>query len=101
MHNILPDARFLRTHGRARSEASDQPECQSDMLLVPFRVKIIAIIMDTVADLYSSLKKKGRIISDADIFISATALVNNYDVVTNNHKHFSRINDLLIRNWLE
>jgi tRNA(fMet)-specific endonuclease VapC len=37
---------------------------------------------------------------DADIMIAAVALSNNLILVTNNEKHFNRIPDLNIENWL-
>lgn len=58
-------------------------------------------IVTKAANIYSSLRKKGQLISDADIFISTTALVNGYGVVTNNYDHFSRIKGLYIQNWLQ
>ena len=47
-----------------------------------------------------SLKDKGNIIDDADIFIAACALVEDVTLVTNNEKHFERIEGLRIENWL-
>ena len=50
-------------------------------------------------EIKASLKKKGRIISDSDIFIAATAFSNNLILVTNNEEHFGRIENLKIENW--
>ncbi len=51
-------------------------------------------------EIYAYLKKKGEIISDADILIAATVLVNDSVLVTNNKEHFKRIKDLKIENWI-
>jgi tRNA(fMet)-specific endonuclease VapC len=51
-------------------------------------------------EIKASLKRKGRIISDPDIFIAATAFSNNLILVTNNGAHFSRIENLAIENWI-
>jgi len=50
-------------------------------------------------EIKATLKKKGRIISDSDIFIAATAFSNNFILVTNNEAHFGRIENLTIENW--
>ncbi|MDP3104026.1 MAG: type II toxin-antitoxin system VapC family toxin [Candidatus Methanoperedens sp.] len=47
-----------------------------------------------------SLKDKGNIIDDADIFIAACTLAEDVTLVTNNEKHFERIEGLRIENWL-
>lgn len=51
-------------------------------------------------EIYAYLKKKGEIISDADILIAATVLVNDSVLVTNNKEHFKRIKNLKIENWI-
>ena len=38
---------------------------------------------------------------DADLFIAACALANNLILVTNNEKHFRRIENLKLENWRE
>lgn len=52
------------------------------------------------AKIHADLKQKGQIIQEADIFIAATALVNNLTVVTGD-SHFSRIPNLKVENWLK
>jgi len=47
----------------------------------------------------ATLRKKGQIIEDADIFIAATAIAYRLILVTNNTKHFDRIEGLQIENW--
>ncbi len=42
------------------------------------------------------LRKKGQVIDDLDIFISATCLIHNLVLVTFNLNHFKRIPDLKI-----
>ncbi len=50
-------------------------------------------------EIKASLKSKGQIISDSDIFIAATAISNAFTLVTNNEAHFGRIENLTIENW--
>ena len=40
-------------------------------------------------------------IDDFDILIAATAIKHGLTVVTDNLKHFSRIDGLTIENWIE
>jgi predicted nucleic acid-binding protein len=52
-------------------------------------------------EIYTALKKDGRLINDADILIAS--IVKNHEaiLVTNNEEHFSRIKGLRIENWLK
>lgn len=52
------------------------------------------------ADIYADLYQRGELIGDADILIAATAIVADYNLATNNERHFSRISDLRVENWL-
>ena len=49
--------------------------------------------------IYVGLIKRGNLIEDADIFIAAYCIINNYTLVTNNLEHFARINNLNYTNW--
>ena len=48
----------------------------------------------------SALRKRGEILSDADIMIVSIAFANNFTLVTNNLKHFARIRGLVVENWI-
>lgn len=52
-------------------------------------------------EIYADLRKKGELISDADILTAAIVLANDSVLVTNNVDHFKRIKDLKIENWLQ
>ena len=47
----------------------------------------------------ADLKKKGEIVSDSDLFIASTTISQNLTLVTNNERHFRRIDGLKIENW--
>ena len=49
----------------------------------------------------ADLKQQGIIILDADIMIAAIALTNGLTLVTNNEKHFIRIPNLTLENWVK
>ncbi len=63
---------------------------------------IVPITDDVIikaADIYATLRGQGNIISDADIFVAAMAIINDFTLITNNTSHFSRIQDLKFNNW--
>ena len=56
-------------------------------------------VMDRAATLLTTLEKKGTPIAHGDLFIAATALTHDLILVTNNTKHFSKIEGLALENW--
>lgn len=50
--------------------------------------------------LRSDLEKKGTPIPEADLQIASIALLNKLTLITGNVKHFEKIPDLSIENWL-
>lgn len=51
-------------------------------------------------EIYATLKRRGKLINDADILIASIVKAHNAVLVTNNEKHFSRVEGLQIENWL-
>ena len=51
------------------------------------------------AQISADLYQRGASIEDADIFIAAFCLENGYTLVTNNTRHFERIDGLQYVNW--
>ena len=45
------------------------------------------------------LQKEGTPIEDFDLLIGVSAVENNLMLITDNIRHMSRINDILIENW--
>ncbi len=56
---------------------------------------------DVFAKLQAGLFSKGLPIGYNDAMISAHALLLNAVLVTNNQKHFSRVPELLVENWVQ
>ena len=52
-------------------------------------------------NILADLRKKGESIGLEDVLIAASAVANQYIVVTANIRHFSRIKGLKVENWLE
>ena len=57
-------------------------------------------VINIASDLYAHLRKKGKTIGDADIFIAAIVIKNNGILVSNNTKHYEDIEQLNLINWL-
>ena len=47
------------------------------------------------------LKKIGSLIDDFDLLIGCSAISNGLVMVTDNEKHFDRLNGIAIENWVE
>ena len=58
---------------------------------------------DLICEMFGKIKvtliNNGNIIDNADIFIAACALTEDAILVTNNEKHFQRIDELRLENW--
>ena len=65
-------------------------------------LEIIPVSRET-ADIFGMLKAKleatGMPLDDFDLILAATALSHNLILVTNNERHFKRIDGLKIENW--
>jgi predicted nucleic acid-binding protein len=73
-----------------------------DMLCLEFEVgEMNTHAWDEAARLYALQRQNGQIVEDADLFITAFCIVNGYTLVTNNTKHFVRIDGLQLSNWTE
>lgn len=57
-------------------------------------------IFDRYARLRATLEKQGTRLDSFDLLIAATALEHNLILVTGNVKHFFRIPDLRMENWI-
>lgn len=57
-------------------------------------------ILRKFGELKSNLHKKSTPLADADILIAATCISKCNKLITGNIKHFERINDLIIENWI-
>ena len=71
-------------------------EIISRVNIVPFGEKEAL----TAGDLLADMHKNGQNIGMEDVMIAASAIANQYTVVTANTRHFSRIRGLIVENWL-
>jgi tRNA(fMet)-specific endonuclease VapC len=77
----------------AQLAAFDAQWRQSDVL------PITGAIIVRAADFYAELKQRGKLISDADLIIAATAVLHGLVLVTTNTAHFGRISGLALDCW--
>lgn len=51
-------------------------------------------------ELKAKLERSGQIVADLDLQIASIALTQNVALVTHNQRHFERISDLSLEDWL-
>ncbi|HJO83221.1 MAG: type II toxin-antitoxin system VapC family toxin [SAR202 cluster bacterium] len=68
----------------------------SNLQILPFEVRAAM----TYGNIRAELELLGMPLQDTDIRIAAVALVNDLTLVTGNVRHFARIPDLRIENWI-
>jgi len=71
-------------------------EVLSKVVILPITVEIAII----AGDLAEILANRGRGVSPEDLFIAATAIKNDLTLITANERHFVRIPNLKVENWL-
>jgi len=86
-------------HGAIKSQNSTKhlkivEDIQKNITVIP-----ISNALKIYAEEKSRLEKKGTPIDSFDILIGATAINNKFIMVTNNTKHFDRLNNLKLEDW--
>jgi tRNA(fMet)-specific endonuclease VapC len=70
-----------------------------------FADKIAILPIFDAIELYGKekarLKTKGTVISDLDLFIGTTAIINDMILVTRNVREFERLENIKIENWID
>jgi tRNA(fMet)-specific endonuclease VapC len=88
-------------HGAARSMNSATSIQQVGLLLGGLQV--IPVDQPLAAEfgtLKASLQAAGQVIADFDLLIAATALIHRLQLITHNTRHFNRIPNLALDDWL-
>ena len=62
-------------------------------------IPIAQEITETFGSLKANLEGQGNRLDDFDLAIAACAMAHNFTLVTNNTKHFTRIDGLKLENW--
>ena len=53
------------------------------------------------SEIYSELRKSGKPLDDIDLLIAGIAIENDLILATNNEKHFGKIKQIKIENWIK
>jgi tRNA(fMet)-specific endonuclease VapC len=102
----IPKAISIVTYGELLYGAKKSTQREKNTSIVYRLAEIFPIIgvtratMEAFTDLKAALDRKGDRIEDFDLLIAATALSLNYILVTNNTKHYKRIEGLKLENWM-
>lgn len=104
-NEAIPKHISIITYGELLYGAKKSQHIDKNLAVV-YRIKelfpVIPIdlpIIETFGDLKAKYEKRGTVIDDFDLLIAATAFTSNYILVTNNVRHFERIEGLQIENW--
>jgi len=57
-------------------------------------------VVDMALSIYVKLRKAGITVDDGDLFIAAYCIKNDAILVTNNVKHFEKIDNVHVVNWV-
>lgn len=88
--------RGLKAKNASRQQGSFERFCAANSILY-----LTDEVIVKAAAIYADLYQRGELIGDADILIAATAITADYSLATNNERHFKRIADLRVENWLQ
>lgn len=85
--------------GAAKSEKPEKNKMVIENIISKFKQIPIYKSLDVYAEEKARLQKIGNIVDDFDLLIGSSAITNNMTLVTNNEKHFTRLNGIIIENW--
>jgi tRNA(fMet)-specific endonuclease VapC len=88
--------RGLKAKNATAQLAAFEARCQASTVL-----PITDPIVVQAADHYADLKRRGELISDADLIIAATAIIHGLVLVTTNTAHYRRIAGLALDRWTQ
>jgi len=85
--------------GAENSEHVERNRSVVTNLLSVFQVIPVFGSLDVYAKEKARLRKRGDLIDDFDLLIGATAIANELIMVTNNTKHFVRMDGMVLEDW--
>ena len=103
----IPKAISVITFGELLFGAKRSVQKEKNIAIVYRLSEVFPIIeinrstIETFTEIKATLEKNGERIEDFDLLIAATALSMNYTLVTNNTKHYQRIDGIKLENWKE
>lgn len=88
-------------YGVANSQSPEQNKEVLSNFLTGVQILPIFDALDIYANEKARLKKAGQPIDDFDLLIGSSAIANNLTLVTNNEKHFQRLEGIKLTNWVK
>lgn len=88
-------------YGVEKSEHVEKNRVIVNKMIDAFKLLRIYPALIIYAKEKARLRKSGNTIDDLDLLIGATAIAANMTLVTNNEKHFQRLQGIRIENWTE
>ncbi len=85
--------------GIEKSERPEKNKIALDNFLTGVQILPIFNSLDLFAKEKSRLQREGTALDDFDILIAVNAVTNNLIMVTNNTKHFEKINEIVLEDW--
>jgi tRNA(fMet)-specific endonuclease VapC len=85
--------------GAENSNRREMRRKEIEIFCKPLTVFSLHEILDIYAREKTRLRQLGQPITDFDLLIGATAIRYNFTLVTNNIKHFERMQNLTLENW--
>ena len=87
-------------HGAAKSNKPAEGRRAVLEFIHPFQLILPSDeILEQYVMIRSELERSGSVISEADLWIAATALASDGMIVTNNVREFSRVPGLAVEDW--
>jgi tRNA(fMet)-specific endonuclease VapC len=86
--------RGLKAKGALQQITFFEERCRESRIL-----PLTDTVVGQAAEIHADLHRSGRLISEADILIAATALTHDLTLVTENSSHFERITGLRVESW--
>ena len=84
----------LKAKGATKQSRAFEDFCKQNIVLT-----LTNRAIEKASEIYADLKKRGSLLSDADILIASIAITEKHQLVTNNLDHFRRITDLELESW--
>lgn len=107
--NLSPDISVYTTiinvaelyYGALLSLNPDEQREKIEKLIAKLKILFLDLeVVSTFASIKYNLKKNNILIPDNDLYIASIAKIKKLLLVTHNIKHFQRIPDLKIEDWL-
>lgn len=96
--SVVTYGELLYGAGKSRHPEKNAATARRIAELFPI-IEVSRGIIEVFGGLKAELELAGKRIEDMDLLIAATSMHMNMSLVTNNKRHFSRINDLALEPW--